>query len=54
MSWSMVLQIGLALYFLAQELQLALISGVVVLILLIPFNIYTGKLQTRYEYIVVL
>jgi len=49
MAWSMPLQIVLALYFLSQELGLALISGVVILILLIPFNIQTGKKQSEYQ-----
>ena len=45
--WSMPLQILLALYFLYHELGVAMLAGVVILVLLIPFNIVTGKYNTK-------
>ena len=49
MVWSMPLQIILALGFLYAELGPSVFSGVAILILLIPFNIYTGKLTHKYQ-----
>ena len=43
----MPLQILLALYFLYHELGVAMLAGVVILVLLIPFNIVTGKYNTK-------
>ena len=47
MVWSMPLQIIIALVFLFRELGVAVFSGVAILILLIPFNIYTSKLNRK-------
>ena len=49
MVWSMPFQIILSLYFLFSELGPSVLSGVVILILLVPFNIYTGKLNRKYQ-----
>ena len=49
MIWSMPFQILLSLYFLYSELGPAVFSGVAILVLLIPFNIQTGKLSRQYQ-----
>ena len=49
MVWSMPLQIILALTFLYAELGVALFSGVAILVLLIPFNIYSGRLTRKFQ-----
>lgn len=43
MIWSGPIQIGLALYFLWQELGPSILSGIVVMIVLIPVNAIVGK-----------
>jgi len=43
MVWSMPLQIVLAIYFLYHELGPSVFGGVVVLVLLVPFNTFMGK-----------
>ena len=47
MAWSMPLQIVLALYFLYQELGIAMLAGVAILACLVPFNVGTGKFNTK-------
>ena len=48
MIWSMPLQIILALVFLYWELGPAVFGGVAILVLLVPFNIYMGRLSTKF------
>ena len=49
MVWSMPFQILLSLYFLYSELGPSVFSGVLILVLLIPFNIATGKMTRQYQ-----
>ena len=49
MIWSMPFQILLALYFLTSELGASVFSGVAILVLLIPFNIATGKMTRKIQ-----
>jgi ATP-binding cassette subfamily C (CFTR/MRP) protein 1 len=43
MVWSGPIQIGLSLYFLWQELGPSILTGIVVMIVLIPINAFVGK-----------
>ena len=49
MLWSMPFQIILVLYFLYHELGVAVFAGAVILVLLIPFNIFTSRLSRQYQ-----
>ena len=43
MAWSGPFQIGLALYFLWKELGPSILTGIAIMIVLIPINAYVGK-----------
>lgn len=49
--WSSPLQIGLAVYFLWQELGPSVLAGVGILILLVPINAYISMKSKNYQVI---
>lgn len=54
MIWSAPLQIALAVYFLWQILGLAVLSGLAVMVLMIPINGWLASMQKKLQVIVIL
>ena len=47
--WSAPLQIIVGLYFLFDTLGVSVLSGIAVMILLMPMNVVSGKLAQKYQ-----